>query len=109
MFAAVAFCCGFSCFGQNTETKFAGPSPQALAQARRSLRELDWKAAAETPGEITVNIAPFARVVSWEPNRKQGARTANNKESHSEDLSLETNLTSRADGSYLVPSYKKRQ
>jgi hypothetical protein len=52
------------------------------------------------PSEISVDIAPFAHVVSWDPNRVEQFRTNNS--------SLEKNLPRQADGSYLVPSYKKR-
>lgn len=54
-----------------------------------------------TPPE-PVNIAPFARVVSWDPNRMDGARASRIEEFHEEDLFLETDNEPGADGSYPI-------
>jgi len=55
--------------------------------------------------EVTqpVDIARFARVVTWEPNRLDGARATRIEEFREEDLFLETDLSPKADGTYAAP------
>jgi len=62
-------------------------------------------AAASTEAELRVNIAPFGRVVTWDPNRLDGARASRIEEFHAEDLFLDTDLPASADGTYRVPVF----
>ena len=55
------------------------------------------------PAEHAVDIARFARVVTWDPNRTDGARASRIEEFRAEDLFLETALVPKADGTYTVP------
>lgn len=50
-----------------------------------------------------VDIACFGRVVSWDPNRKDGCRSSRLQEFSKDDLFLETDLVRNADGSFSVP------
>ena len=71
----------------------------------------NWANARLTPTGITarhevrptVDIAPFARVVTWDPNRADGARATRLEEFRAEDLFLETNVPAQPDGTYRVP------
>ena len=61
------------------------------------------KAAAHpVPGQ-SVDIAPFARVVTWDPNRADGARASRIEEFRADDLFLESTVPAGADGTYRVP------
>jgi hypothetical protein len=53
--------------------------------------------------EPSVDIARFARVVTWNPNRIDGARANRIEEFHAEDLFLESNVPAQPDGTYRVP------
>jgi hypothetical protein len=53
--------------------------------------------------EQPVDIAPFARVVTWDPKRTDGARASRIEEFRAEDLFLESDVPMSPDGSYLVP------
>jgi hypothetical protein len=53
--------------------------------------------------EQPVDIAPFARVVTWDPNRTDGARASRIEEFRAEDLFLESEVPMRPDGSFQVP------
>jgi hypothetical protein len=59
-------------------------------------------AASHAP-EPSVDIARFARVVTWEPNRTDGARANRIEEFRAEDLFLESNVPRQPDGIYRVP------
>jgi len=59
--------------------------------------------AVRLPPEPAVDMAPFARVVTWDPNRREGARASRIEEFRAEDLFLETDLAARPDGAYCVP------
>jgi hypothetical protein len=50
-----------------------------------------------------VDIARFARVVAWNPNRLDGARANRIEEFRGEDLFLETDLSPNADSTYTAP------
>jgi hypothetical protein len=60
------------------------------------------------PSEISVDMAPFARVLSWDPNRKEGVNPSHTNEVLAKKLIPEKVLPRQADGTFLVPSYKKR-
>ncbi len=51
-----------------------------------------------------VDVAPFARVATWDPKRKTGARANRVQEFHADDLSTETELKPNRDGSYPLPA-----
>jgi hypothetical protein len=57
---------------------------------------------AQTVG-AAVDMAPFARVVTWDPQRMDGARASRIEEFRAEDLFTETELKLSGDGNYLVP------
>jgi hypothetical protein len=48
-------------------------------------------------------MACFARVVTWDPNRTDGARASRIEEFRAEDVFLESNLSASPDGTYRVP------
>src|ERR1017187_8207313 len=50
--------------------------------------------------QTSVDIAPFARVVTWDPNRSDGARASRIEEFRAEDLFLESNMPLSPDGTY---------
>ena len=58
--------------------------------------------AARHAPEPLVDIAPFARVVTWDPNRSDGARASRIEEFRAEDLFLETNMPKDPDGTYRI-------
>jgi len=72
----------------------------------------NWVNARLTPGDTaarrevrpSVDIARFARVVTWDPNRNDGARATRIEEFHAEDLFLEVNVSVQPDGTYRVPA-----
>lgn len=49
------------------------------------------------------DIAPFARVVTWDPDRMDGARANRVQEFHAEDLFVETPLLRDPNGAYRIP------
>jgi len=51
-----------------------------------------------------VDVAAFARVVTWDPNRADGCRASRIEEFRAEDLFLETDLAPGPDGCYTVPA-----
>ena len=51
-----------------------------------------------------VDMARFARVVTWDPDRKDGCRANRLQEFAEEDLFLETDLVREADGCYAIPT-----
>ncbi len=51
----------------------------------------------------TVNVAPFARTVTWDPNRSFGARASRTEEFRAEDLFIETGLKPNFGGAYPLP------
>jgi hypothetical protein len=53
--------------------------------------------------EPSVDIARFARVVTWDPNRADGARANRIEEFRAEDLFLESNVARQPEGTYRVP------
>jgi len=63
--------------------------------------------ATPSPAGMKVNIAPFARVVTSDPQRLDGAKSSRLEEFRAEDVSLETDLTPEADGAYTVPAAKE--
>jgi hypothetical protein len=60
-------------------------------------------AAARQDPEPSVDTARFARVVTWDPNRTDGARANRIEEFRAEDLFLESNVARQPDGTYRVP------
>ena len=54
-----------------------------------------------------INIASFARVVTSDPNRMDGARAGRLEEFHAEDVFLTKEILPDADGFYIVPKYEK--
>lgn len=54
------------------------------------------------PIETSVDMAPFARVVTWNPKRTDGARASRIEEFRADDLFTETELKPNKDGSYPV-------
>ena len=50
-----------------------------------------------------VDAARFGRVVTWDPNRKDGCRANRIQEFLAEDVFLETDVKAGSDGGYLVP------
>ena len=50
-----------------------------------------------------MDIAPFGRVVTWDPNRNDGARANRIHEFRAEDLFLESDVPLQPDGTYRVP------
>ena len=50
-----------------------------------------------------MDIARFARVVTWDPNRTDGARASRIEEFRAEDLFLESDVPVQPDGTYRVP------
>ena len=71
----------------------------------------NWANARLTPSAIaarrearpSVDMARFARVVTWDPNRTDGARANRIEEFRAEDLFLEANLPAQADGTSGCP------
>jgi hypothetical protein len=55
------------------------------------------------PQETLLDIAPFARVITSDPARMDGARANRIQEYHAEDLYLDTDVFPAADGPYAVP------
>ena len=53
--------------------------------------------------EPSVDVAPFGRVVTWDPSRNDGARASRIEEFRAEDLFLETNVPLTPNGTYQVP------
>ena len=51
-----------------------------------------------------LDMAPFARVVTWDPDRMDGCRSNRVQEFRAEDLFTETEVTPSADGVYTVPT-----
>jgi len=50
----------------------------------------------------SLDVAPFARVATWDPSRSDGCRASRIEEFHAEDLFLETEIIPGADGNYAV-------
>lgn len=73
----------------------------------------DWAEARLTPDpsakarstSALFDVAPYARVATWDPARMDGARSSRIQEFHAEDLFLETELVPRQGGGYLAPSW----
>jgi len=62
-------------------------------------------AAKAKPTGPAVDMAPFARVATWDPMRTEGARASRIQEFRAEDLFTETELKPKRDGSYTVPTW----
>ncbi len=60
------------------------------------------EAASRRPAEPCVNVAGFARVVTWDPNRTMGARASRIEEFRAEDLFTETELKPDRSGHYTI-------
>ncbi len=56
-----------------------------------------------------MDIAPFARVVTWDPKRTDGARASRIEEFRAEDLFLEADVPLQPDGTYRVPASRDGQ
>jgi len=56
-----------------------------------------------------LDVGRFARVVTWDPERKDGARASRIEEFQAEDLFTETDALREADGTYRVPTGAKGQ
>ncbi len=59
--------------------------------------------ATQRPPDLLVDIAAFARVVTWDPNRTEGTRAGRTEEFPAEDVSLAKELLPGAEGTYTVP------
>jgi lysophospholipase L1-like esterase len=55
-----------------------------------------------------VDIGKFARVVTWDPNRNDGARADRIQEFRADDLFLDRNLTADSNGRFSVPTSPKQ-
>lgn len=64
-------------------------------------------AAKVRPAETSVDMAPFARVATWDPKRTNGARADRIQEFRTDDLFTETELKSGREGYYAVPAWTK--
>jgi hypothetical protein len=53
--------------------------------------------------EPRVDIARFGRVVTWDPNRSDGARASRIEEFRAEDVFLESDVPVQPDGTYRLP------
>src|SRR5438552_1221464 len=53
--------------------------------------------------ELIVDMARFARVVTWDPKRMDGARASRIEEFRAQDLFTETELKANREGSYSMP------
>ena len=62
-------------------------------------------AARPRPAETAVDMARFARVVTWDPNRTDGARASRIEEFRAEDLFTETELKPNRGGDYTVSTW----
>lgn len=58
------------------------------------------------PAREFMDIAPFGRVCSWDPNRTDGCRAGRIEEFLAEDLFLESDIESNDDGTYTVPTFE---
>ena len=65
--------------------------------------------APQSAADETVEIARFARVVTWDPERMDGARADRIQEFRAEDVFTETAVPRNSDGSYRVPRGSKGQ
>ena len=70
----------------------------------RSARLLAWLSDDPTGPKVSVDIGRFARVVTSDPTRIDGASSARREEYQTKDLFLETSLPPTADGSYVLPA-----
>lgn len=59
-------------------------------------------------GTIKVDVAPFAQVITSDPQRTEGCRAGRTEEYPAEDIFLEEPLTPDADGGYTVPVVPER-
>jgi len=57
------------------------------------------------PAEHSVDMARFARVATWDPNRSKGARADRIQEFRADDLFTERELKPDRDGNYTVPAW----
>ena len=53
--------------------------------------------------EPRVDVARFGRVVTWDPNRSDGARASRIEEFRAEDVFLESDVPVQPDGTYRLP------
>ncbi len=60
---------------------------------------------AKIPPAEHVDMARFARVVTWDPERMDGARASRTEEFRAEDVFTETELLPNRDGHYTVPQW----
>ncbi len=54
-------------------------------------------------GTATIDVAPFARVATWDPKRIHGTRAKRTEEFPAEDLFLASEVLASADGTFSVP------
>lgn len=59
-------------------------------------------------GRPSVDVGKFARVVTWDPNRIDGARADRIQEFHTDDLFLDRDLTADSNGRFSVPTFPKQ-
>lgn len=57
------------------------------------------------PQPVGLNVAPFGRIATWDPNRADGSRANRLEEFRAEDVFTETELKPNRDGNYDVPVY----
>jgi len=60
-------------------------------------------AATQRPLKVAVDIATFARILTWDPKRTEGTRAGRTQEFPAEDVFLGRELLPGADGTYIVP------
>ncbi|UCH35269.1 MAG: NPCBM/NEW2 domain-containing protein, partial [Armatimonadota bacterium] len=53
-----------------------------------------------------VDIAPFGRIMTWDPKRTDGCRSSRVEEFRAEDVFLGTEVAPSSDGAYVVPTDK---
>jgi len=75
----------------------------AASSARANWADARLVRAAGTTAADAPDMAPFARVVTWDPARADGVRVNRLTEFPAEDVFLESPLSAQSDGTYVVP------
>jgi hypothetical protein len=82
----------------------AAPPPSFISADWADARLIRAVGLVPSPAGMKVNIAPFARVVTCDPHRYDGAKSGRLEEFRAEDIFLETDLAPDSDGIYKVPA-----
>jgi hypothetical protein len=75
-----------------------------FASRTQTLPLLGWPGDSQSGENNPVDAGQFARVVTSDPTRMDGARAQRTEEYRAEDIFLETDVPPAADGSYVVPT-----